>query len=197
MFRSYASWCMYHVAVLSQAGFVRATLSTMGLVQGLAQLTRPVWAGPVSANCLSKWPLQGLARSIPAGLWQNMVISNEPWSIWSMVAHTGLVRDCLGTLFWLVCTYCGVPGSPCLRERPLTTGGGDWKFGQNWPHVFSDPPYKEKVEFRDSPHLGGVRFGDPPLATQQQNSLYTSLWCTIYVLMYMVINLWTGGSYSG
>ncbi len=40
-----------------------------------------------------------------------------------------------------------------IRERPLTMGGGDWKFGQNWPHVFSDTPYKEEVEFRDPPDL--------------------------------------------
>ncbi len=39
-----------------------------------------------------------------------------------------------------------------VRERPLTTGGGDWKFGQNLPRDFSDPPYKEEVEFRDPPH---------------------------------------------
>ena len=40
--------------------------------------------------------------------------------------------------------------------------GGTKNLGKN-ERVFSDPPYKEKVEFCDPPHLGGVlKFSDPP-----------------------------------
>ncbi len=69
-----------------------------------------------------------------------------------------------------------------LRERPFTTGGGDWKFGQNWPHIFSDPPYKEEVEFRDRPPFRRVEIWWSPPPPDSRSRIHYTLACDVLLM---------------
>ncbi len=52
--------------------------------------------------------------------------------------------------------------APAAKGVCVNYGRGDYKFGQNLPRIFSDPPKKGGLRFHDPPCLGGVGFHDRP-----------------------------------